>query len=257
MVFEYGAWQAFVWDDAAAFYREHWLPMAACLVLYLPCVFAVRPARGARTRHAVRRAFVCWNAGMSAASAYGAACVTPYALRTDPAADRIDRDVPPFALWCVFLFNLSKFWELTETFALRIMGKPVRGVHLIHHQLTAAYAAWATMTYNQAGVHFAALNMSVHSVMYLYFAVAMVAPHWTGPWAATVTRLQFAQMCLGVTIAARGAAAGPACATWCNAAACLLYGVFIALWFPLLWERRRAATKGAGGVAPRPAASHT
>ncbi len=74
----------------------------------------------------------------------------------------------PSGYW-VTLFIYSKIPELLDTIFMVLRGKPVIFLHWFHHVTVLMYCWHAYHVMIGAGVWFAAMNYSVHSVMYFYF----------------------------------------------------------------------------------------
>ncbi|KAH8611701.1 putative GNS1 SUR4 family [Trypanosoma vivax] len=101
----------------------------------------------------------------------------------------------------VAAFALSKIPEMLDTVFLVLQKKPVIFLHWYHH-LTVMLFSWHAYAYNIAsGLWFAAMNYSVHSVMYFYyFACACGYRRVVRPVAPFITTLQILQMVVGTFI---------------------------------------------------------
>lgn len=100
----------------------------------------------------------------------------------------------------VFLFCLSKIPELLDTYLLCFRKKPIILLHWYHHFTVMLYCwdAWAVIQDN--GAWFAGMNLVVHSVMYSYFAAAVLGVRFSRPTQQAITLLQITQMVLGLVI---------------------------------------------------------
>jgi hypothetical protein len=67
------------------------------------------------------------------------------------------------------LFIYSKIPELLDTIFMVMRGKPVIFLHWFHHVTVLMYCWHSFHVMIGPGVWFAAMNYSVHSVMYFYF----------------------------------------------------------------------------------------
>merc|ERR1719502_696310 len=75
----------------------------------------------------------------------------------------------------VLYFNLSKMPEFVDTIFLRLRKRPVIFLHWYHHIVTMLYCWYGNqegVVFNCSGMFFGAMNLSVHSVMYVYYALA-------------------------------------------------------------------------------------
>lgn len=101
-------------------------------------------------------------------------------------------------LW-ILAFILSKYFELIDTVFLVLRKKPVNFLHWYHHCTVLMYC-WHSYVFEMpTGIYFAAMNYSVHALMYLYYFLAAVLPK-PPRWATWVTILQLAQMVGGIFI---------------------------------------------------------
>ena len=84
-------------------------------------------------------------------------------------------------------FNLSKMPEFVDTLFLRLRKRPVILLHWYHHIMTMLYCWYANqegVEFNCSGMFFATMNLCVHSVMYLYYALPRLA--LPRPWQSTI-----------------------------------------------------------------------
>lgn len=100
-----------------------------------------------------------------------------------------------FALW---VFTMSKFFELFDTVLLVAKKKPVIFLHWYHHTTVLSYTYFCMYIHAPPGLVFGSINSLVHTFMYFYyFAVAM---RWRLPkgYDKFVTTLQLSQMVVGI-----------------------------------------------------------
>jgi len=98
------------------------------------------------------------------------------------------------------MFVLSKFPELGDTVFLVLRKKPVIFLHWFHHATVLLYCWHATLVTAAPGIWFAAMNYSVHSVMYFYFFMANIGhAKMMQPFAPFITSIQILQMVGGIT----------------------------------------------------------
>ena len=98
---------------------------------------------------------------------------------------------------CLFIF--SKYLELIDTVFLVLRKRKVRFLHWYHHFSVLLYC-WHAYTWEMpTGLYFAAMNYTVHAVMYFYYFLSGVL---TKPpdWALLVTVMQLLQMVGGRAI---------------------------------------------------------
>uniref|UniRef100_A0A914Y1G1 Elongation of very long chain fatty acids protein n=1 Tax=Panagrolaimus superbus TaxID=310955 RepID=A0A914Y1G1_9BILA len=126
----------------------------------------------------------------------------------------------------MYMFTLSKTWELFDTILLMLRGRPIIFLHYYHHALvlfqvfftypnTGSLARMATM-----------MNVIVHSIMYSYFAIATVSTS-VRRFSKLVTisqLLQFIIGCFGILYARGRLGRGEICETDPNQ---ILFHMFI------------------------------
>lgn len=182
------------------------------------------------------RVFAVWNVLLSTFSIIGASRVVPtlIAALQDPSHGETLWDrfhwtcctdpsewymMGAPGLW-VGLFIYSKFPELLDTAFLVLQKKKVIFLHWFHHCTVLLYCWHAYHHRIAPGIWFAAMNYSVHSIMYFYYflSCSAVGMRWAvRPFAPFITFIQIAQMFVGITVtvtAANHHAADPeSCAT--------------------------------------------
>eukprot|EP00756_Hemistasia_phaeocysticola_P016126 Hpha_TRINITY_DN15458_c3_g2::TRINITY_DN15458_c3_g2_i4::g.173445::m.173445/K10203/ELOVL6; elongation of very long chain fatty acids protein 6 len=104
-------------------------------------------------------------------------------------------------LW-VMLFIYSKIPELMDTVFLVLRKRPVIFLHWFHHCTVLLYCWHAYHNRIAPGLWFAAMNYSVHSVMYAYYFLQTVG--WARPLlkkvAPLITTVQILQMLVGCSV---------------------------------------------------------
>ena len=102
----------------------------------------------------------------------------------------------------VFLFIYSKIPELVDTVFLVLKKRPVPFIHWFHHCTVLLYCWHAYHNTIAPGLWFAAMNYSVHSVMYAYYMLMTLRlfPGFTKTIAPLITTIQIAQMLVGMTV---------------------------------------------------------
>jgi len=102
----------------------------------------------------------------------------------------------------VALFIFSKYFELADTAFLVLRKKSVPFLHWYHHCSVLLYCWHAYVFEMPTGIYFAAMNYSVHAVMYFYYFLA-AACHKPPRWACAVTVMQLAQMAIGILVTSK------------------------------------------------------
>ena len=100
----------------------------------------------------------------------------------------------------VWLFIVSKMFELVDTVFLVLRKRPLMFLHWYHHILTMVYAFYSypiTPGFNRWGIY---LNYFVHSYMYTYYFLRSMKIRVPGPVAKFVTTIQIWQFIISVAI---------------------------------------------------------
>jgi len=165
----------------------------------------------------MKRLFAGWNMCLSLFSIVGASRVVPhligeltnsengatfnerflYTVCSNPNARYRDGKV---GLW-VCLFIYSKFPELMDTAFLVVQKKKVIFLHWFHHTTVLMYCWHAYHNSVSQGIWFAAMNLSVHSIMYFYYFMGAVGLRKVvRPFAPLITTIQILQMVGGIAV---------------------------------------------------------
>ncbi|KAI8149830.1 fatty acid elongase [Fennellomyces sp. T-0311] len=98
-----------------------------------------------------------------------------------------------------YLFYLSKFYEVVDTFIILLKGKKPSLLQEYHHS-GAMITMWAGIRYRTTAIWiFVAFNSLIHTIMYTYYALTGLGIH--PPGKKYITTLQITQFLLGMTIA--------------------------------------------------------
>jgi fatty acid elongase 3 len=125
-------------------------------------------------------------------------------------------------LWFIYYVNyMFKWWELLDTFFLALRGKPTPFLHVYHHA-SILFLVWTQMAAQTCQQWIpAVINLSVHVVMYFYFALHTVGIHvWWKEWVTIAQLVQFVVVILsgivGLTFRILGDILGFAWAPLCH-----------------------------------------
>ena len=104
----------------------------------------------------------------------------------------------PAGVWTM-VFCLSKIPELLDTFFIVARKKELITLHWYHHWTVMLFCwqSWATCCVN--GIIFAAMNLSVHAIMYWFYALAALGMR-PSTYAISITAGQIAQMVVGTAV---------------------------------------------------------
>merc|ERR1711893_430864 len=152
----------------------------------------------------MRGALVLWNITLALFSIMGA-------LRTWPEFLHVLSEhviyhslcIPSFiekdrvAGYWTFMFVMSKVPELGDTVFIVLRKQPLIFLHWYHHITVLVYAWYSYSEYTAQARWFIAMNYTVHSFMYSYYALRAQQFHVPRPVAMVVTAVQIIQMVIG------------------------------------------------------------
>lgn len=99
-----------------------------------------------------------------------------------------------------FLFYLSKYWELVDTFLLIWKGRQPSFLQVYHHAVTLVCAYMLQASHSTVMFLFVGLNSAIHTIMYAYYALTVVGIRTSVK--SLITVLQMIQFCVGNMFAA-------------------------------------------------------
>eukprot|EP01064_Diplonema_japonicum_P033585 TRINITY_DN665_c0_g1_i1.p1 TRINITY_DN665_c0_g1~~TRINITY_DN665_c0_g1_i1.p1 ORF type:complete len:296 (+),score=50.86 TRINITY_DN665_c0_g1_i1:155-1042(+) len=154
--------------------------------------------------------FALWNFFLATFSFFGLFNTVPvllknlqekgfkYTVCTNPAEWYLKGHVGLY----VFLFIYSKIPELMDTVFLVLRKRPVIFLHWFHHCTVLLYCWHAYHNSIAPGLWFAAMNYTVHSIMYLYYMITILGLFrpFTKAIAPFITTIQILQMVMGMTV---------------------------------------------------------
>ncbi|CCI42965.1 unnamed protein product [Albugo candida] len=178
----------------------------ALSLLYCFAIFAGRRYMEGRKPYNLRFALASWNLLLAIFSCIGSIRTVPPLLNllynrgayVGVCADPVKLyDKGHVGLW-ITLFIFSKIPELFDTLFIVLRKKPLIFLHWYHHVTVLLFCWHAFASTSASGISFAAMNYSVHAVMYFYYF--LVAIGMRPRWARFVTTFQLCQMVVGVTV---------------------------------------------------------
>lgn len=236
-----------MWWDKSEWAAEHWhIPLRTVsayfvMVWVLPLLIS-RPFKS-------KPILFLWNAVLGFASTAGFLYYA-YALGTFVLKNGIKAVIcgdlyiileeNPDAIWVSWIFTMSKFVELGDTFWLILGQRPVIFLHWYHHITVLLYTWFGMAQHSGAGHVFIFFNTFVHSIMYTYYAAtqsATLKPYFS-PIAPYITWIQLTQMVFGVAATIAGYLWRQQDATTCQVspAMSLLGGVMYGSYFLLFLQ---------------------
>ena len=98
------------------------------------------------------------------------------------------------------LFVYSKIPELVDTFFIVARKRPLIFLHWYHHVTVLLYSWHSYVVQAPQALYFIAMNYSVHTIMYGYYALCAmkIKPKWLPP--VMITSSQIIQMIIGLFV---------------------------------------------------------
>jgi len=199
------------WFDGFTWVRftgDHWGVPLTAVAAYFILIPALKRTVAKYGKWNVRDLAFYWNAGLSLFSWCGLFACVPVLLR-QLAGNGLYFTVCAPASWYgnnlsgffVMLFIYSKVAELFDTVLLLLAKKPVIALQWWHHSTVLLYCWHSYSVCIATGIWFAAMNYSVHAVMYGYFAItATKYRKVVTPFAIFITLAQLMQMLVGMYV---------------------------------------------------------
>lgn len=104
----------------------------------------------------------------------------------------------PAGMW-TWLFVCSKVPELIDTFFIVLRKRKLITLHWYHHITVMLFCWHSWATHCLYGIFFAAMNLTVHACMYIFYFLAALGYRPT-KYAISITMLQIVQMLFGTAI---------------------------------------------------------
>jgi len=195
--------------DRTVAFMHHWVPTSfGITIAYLAVVYLGQKwmeTKSAVDGRAMNYTLAAWNFAFSLFSGFAAYNLLPelynsvrtmgfvgsYCYNSNYYTD------PTTGYWG-WMFVMSKAPELGDTLFLIVRKKPVIFMHWYHHALTFLYAQ-ITYSEMQAWCRWSlALNLTVHTIMYFYFAIRALeirTPRYVAKFITTIQITQFIISC--------------------------------------------------------------
>eukprot|EP01128_Nolandella_sp_AFSM9_P007260 TRINITY_DN3926_c0_g1_i1.p1 TRINITY_DN3926_c0_g1~~TRINITY_DN3926_c0_g1_i1.p1 ORF type:complete len:273 (+),score=40.39 TRINITY_DN3926_c0_g1_i1:32-850(+) len=197
--------EAFTWETEPLVHSGWTIPVAT-VVFYFVVVVQLLP-RYMATREAFKlKTFLSvWNFGLFL---FSLGCILSFVWRLVLGVQQHGLDVlicdtnghfwSGLDLFCVWIFLISKFFELGDTVLLVLRKRPVIFLHWYHHVTVLLYCWQANMTHNSNSILFGTMNAFIHTVMYYYYWQSSMGNRLS--WGSLVTKLQLSQMFFGIAL---------------------------------------------------------
>lgn len=194
------------------FYDHFGTLFTVLAVSYLPTIFGIKWYMRNRPgwRSPLSDNLLCaWNVFLSVSSAAGAYYTVPWMLseyNTHGTNMICMSEFRHDALlsWIVVVFNVSKFLEFVDTLFIVLRNSHLEFLHWYHHIATSLYCWHASAVSARIGIFFAGMNLAVHAIMYMYYALqAKGIRGIIHKYRKAITLIQISQMFGGCAIIAK------------------------------------------------------
>jgi elongation of very long chain fatty acids protein 6 len=176
--------------------NAHWEVPFATVALYVAVVFWGKSYMAERKPWNWKNQLAVWNMFLSVFSTWGFLRCLPHLLHNVITMSFWDNFCVPArttvgggstGLW-IFLFTVSKFPELLDTFFIVIHKKKLMFLHWYHHVTVLLYCWHCYTTNSIPGIIFVTMNLGVHALMYFYYFLMAIKckPKWFNPMIITV-----------------------------------------------------------------------
>ena len=173
---------------------------------YLGFIYLFSKYMNRRSPMSLTKPLIYWNTILCIFSFLGTINTVPLLLRlihySNDFKDTICAN--PVVNWehnpWVGMFVFSKIPELVDTFFILARKRNLMLLHWYHHVTVLVYCWHSYATESPQTLYFVAMNYSIHTVMYGYYALCALKrkPRWLSP--EFVTGAQIMQMVVGIIV---------------------------------------------------------
>lgn len=191
------------WElDSSLKWMEHnWHYTVYVSMVYMLVIYSIQQLMRKREPFKLRQCLTLWNISLAVFSAVGSYHMLAE-MHDALYLKGLDHSVcvsctNPRAQYWMWLFALSKIFELGDTVFIVLRKQRLILLHWFHHMLALVYT-WYSFGQNiSLGRWFVSMNLVVHTLMYSYYALRSMQVHVPRQLAMLVTSLQIVQMVLG------------------------------------------------------------
>ncbi|ESO84021.1 hypothetical protein LOTGIDRAFT_184058 [Lottia gigantea] len=196
------------WDEPwfLEYLKERWTDSFIYAAVYVVIIFSVQHFMKSRREYDLRQVLAVWSGILALFSISGSLRTLPELVSSiNNYSFQYSVCVPSYILqgvprvW-VFLFTISKVYELGDTIFIVLRKKPLVFLHWYHHVTVLIYSWYTYTDHTAAGRWFIGMNYVVHSVMYTYYALKAMQIHVPKQINLVITGMQLSQMVMGCVI---------------------------------------------------------
>lgn len=181
--------------------EQNWHYSVYVSIIYMLVIYSIQQFMRTREPFKLRKCLMVWNLALTVFSAAGSYYMVAE-MYDSLYLKGFDNSVcitcaNTSAQYWMWLFALSKIFELGDTVFIVLRKQKLIFLHWFHHILALIYT-WYSFGQNiSLGRWFVTMNVVVHSLMYGYYAFRSMQIYIPRQIAMTVTSLQIIQMILG------------------------------------------------------------
>ena len=178
--------------------------------MYVPTIFTLKNYM--QNKPAMRggyydKLFFLWNMFLSLSSGIRAVLLFPF-IYNDFVNDEnygicnttLNAVNNPIFVYTCVLFSFSKFLEFIDTIFVVTRKSQLEFIHWYHHIVTCIYCWHCSYIGISISKYFAFMNLSVHTIMYFYYALYAIGNKILHPYRKLITIIQISQMIGGCYI---------------------------------------------------------
>jgi elongation of very long chain fatty acids protein 6 len=182
---------------------EHWYISVFYAIGYVGLVFLGQHFMKNREKFHLHRSLIAWNILLAGFSILGAIRILPNFVSMlsqnglDYTICEFELDYGVVGFWTM-AFAMSKLVDLIDTAFVVLRKQKLIFLHWYHHAITLVFSWYLLRSFTSIGRWFVAMNFSVHSLMYSYYAFKAARFRIPKQISIFITTLQLSQMLVGV-----------------------------------------------------------
>lgn len=189
----------FDWERDAVYSLESNINLVKiCCLIYCPLIFGIK---NLNLKLKLNKLFFLWNISLSIFSFIGTLILVPnlidiiYNNSFNYSICYESYKNYPMVSRFAYYFIISKIFELIDTIFIALKSSNIIFLHWWHHLITLIYCWESGILSRPSGLWFCTMNYTVHSFMYLYYALSTLNIKIKNKWIITI--LQISQMIIG------------------------------------------------------------
>lgn len=181
--------------------EENWYYTTYVSIVYMLVVYSIQQFMRTREPFKLRKCLTLWNIGLTIFSMAGSYYMIQemydalYVKGLDHSVCMASTN--PTSQYWMWLFALSKIFELGDTIFIVLRKQKLIFLHWFHHILALTYTWYSYGQNISLGRWFVTMNLVVHSLMYGYYAFKSLQVYIPRQISIFITSLQIIQMIIG------------------------------------------------------------